>query len=85
MSVLRQANLEVQAREVDLDASADLRRELMHLPADDRLVVVLHFHLDMSLEDIAAVMSRSVGAVRGRLYRAIRKLRIRMTPQEVLR
>ena len=69
----------------DPDTGVDLRRELMRLRSEDRLVVVLHFHLDMSLEQIATVIGRSPGAVRGRLYRAIRRLRIQMSPQEVYR
>jgi RNA polymerase sigma-70 factor (ECF subfamily) len=83
--VLRQASVPVEVETVDLDTGVDLRRELMRLPSEDRLVVVLHFHLDMSLDEIAAVTGRSPAAVRGRLYRAIRKLRVQMTPQEVYR
>jgi RNA polymerase sigma factor (sigma-70 family) len=83
--VLRQASVPVEVETVDLDTGVDLRRELMRLPSEDRLVVVLHFHLDMSLDEIATVTGRSPAAVRGRLYRAIRKLRVQMTPQEVYR
>jgi RNA polymerase sigma-70 factor (ECF subfamily) len=82
-SVLRQASLDVDTGMDDLDTGVDVRRELMRLRPEDRLVVVLHFHLDMSLEEIATVTSRSPAAVRGRLYRAIRRLRIQMAPQEV--
>jgi RNA polymerase sigma-70 factor (ECF subfamily) len=82
-SVLVRPHVVVEMPAADLEAGADLRRELLLLSDPDRLVVVLYFHLDMSLEEIAAVTGRSVAAVRGRLYRAIHKLRIRMTPQEV--
>ena len=84
-SVLKQASVTVDIGMDDLDTGVDLRRELMRLRSEDRLVVVLHFHLDMSLEQIATVIGRSPDAVRGRLYRAIRKLRIQMSPQEVYR
>ena len=84
-SVLKRAELAVESSSRDLDALADLRRELMRLGADDRLVVVLHVHLDMSLDDVAAVMGKSLSAVRGRFYRAIRKLRIRLELQEAVR
>jgi RNA polymerase sigma-70 factor (ECF subfamily) len=82
-SVLRQADVEVVTPAADLDTGADLRRELMLLGDDDRLVVVLHFHLGLTMPEIAAVMGRSPGAVRGRFYRALAKLRIRMELQEV--
>ena len=84
-SVLKQADVVVESGSGDLDAHADLRRELLRLGADDRLVIVLHVHLDMSLEDVAALMGKSLGAVRGRFYRAIRKLRIRLELQEAVR
>jgi RNA polymerase sigma-70 factor (ECF subfamily) len=84
-SVLKQAEVAVESRTSDLDARADLRRELLRLSDDDRLVIVLHVHLDMSLEDVAVVMGRSLSAVRGRFYRALRKLRIRLELQEAVR
>jgi RNA polymerase sigma-70 factor (ECF subfamily) len=84
-SVLKQARVPEQVGIVDLDAGMDLRRELMRLRPEDRLLVVLRFHLDMSLEEMAAVTGRSTAAVRGRLYRAIRRLRVQMAPQEVYR
>jgi RNA polymerase sigma-70 factor (ECF subfamily) len=84
-SVLKQADVVVESASADLDAYADLRRELLRLGADDRLIVVLHVHLDMSLEEVAAVTGRSPSAVRGRFYRAIRKLRIRLELEEAVR
>ena len=83
--VLKQADVEVETTSGDLDALADLRRELLRMSADDRLVIVMHVHLDMSLDDVAAVMGKSPSAVRGRFYRAIRKLRIRLELQEAVR
>lgn len=81
-SVIKQASVAADSGIDDLDIGVDLRRELMRLRPDDRLVVVLRFHLDMSLEEIAVVTGRSAAAVRGRLYRAIRRLRIQMGPRE---
>jgi|SRR6266850_2273561 len=63
---------------------ADLRRAVARLRHQDRLVVVLYFYLDMPLEDIAAVAGSSVGAMRARLYRSIRKLRPDLDLQEAL-
>lgn len=54
---------------------ADLRRALLALPHRDRLVVVLFYYLDLSLDDTARVAGLSRAAARGRLYRALRRLR----------
>ncbi len=53
----------------------DLRQGLRRLRADQRLVVVLYFYLDLPLGEIASIADASVVAVRGRLYRGIRALK----------
>ncbi|HEX2680364.1 MAG TPA: sigma-70 family RNA polymerase sigma factor [Candidatus Dormibacteraeota bacterium] len=63
---------------------ADLRRALMQLSHEDRLVVVLYYYFDMPLEDIAAVAGTSVMAARNRLYRSIRRLRPGVAVEEAL-
>ena len=64
---------------------ADLRKALLGLGHEDRLVVVLYFYLDMPLGDIAAVARTSVDAARARLYRAIHRLRPGLAIEEALR
>ncbi len=54
----------------------DLRRALSRLSADQRLVIVLYFYLDLPLDQIAITTRSSYAAVRGRLYRGLRKLRV---------
>ncbi len=63
---------------------ADLRRAVDQLDRLDRLVVVLFFYIDLPLEEIAAVVGSSVGATRGRLYRAVKRLRPDLEIQEAL-
>src|SRR3981189_933787 len=53
----------------------DLRNALKRLGAEQRLVVVLYFYLDLPLEEIATIAGASFAAVRARLYRGIRELR----------
>jgi len=53
----------------------DTRRALMALRYKDRLVVVLHFYLDLPVEDLARVLDISPAAAKARLYRAIEHLR----------
>ena len=55
-------------------ASAALRS----LSKDDRLVLVLRYHMDMSVEQTAAVLHISAIAVRSRSHRAARRLRDRL-------
>ena len=63
---------------------ADLRRALLQLAHEDRLVVVLYYYFDMRLDDIAAVANTSAAAVRNRLYRTVRRLRPHLALEEAL-
>jgi RNA polymerase sigma-70 factor (ECF subfamily) len=45
------------------------------LSTSQRAVVVLRFHLDWSLEQIAAALGVPVGTVKSRLHRALSSLR----------
>jgi RNA polymerase sigma-70 factor (ECF subfamily) len=78
-------HLSVVSTEERTLGGADLRSAVARLRHQDRLVIALYFYLDMPLEDIAAVVSSSVGATRARLYRSIRKLRPDLDLQEALR
>ena len=62
-------------RAVDEDVVTDLRHAIRNLEHGDRTVLVLYFFLDLPLEEIAVVVSKSRAAVRGQLYRAVYKLR----------
>jgi RNA polymerase sigma-70 factor (ECF subfamily) len=52
-----------------------LERAFVHLSADQRSVVILHYYLDQSVAEIAAVVDVPVGTVRSRLHYAKRALR----------
>jgi RNA polymerase sigma-70 factor, ECF subfamily len=56
-------------------AGADLHRGLARLSADERLPLFLHFYLDLSLEEVGAVLGLSAAGAKTRVYRATRKLR----------
>ena len=73
------------SREDSTLRGADLRRAIVRLHHDDRVVVVLYFYLDMPLEEVAAATNKSVGATRARLYRSIKKLRPGVDVEEALR
>jgi RNA polymerase sigma-70 factor (ECF subfamily) len=55
---------------------ADLRRALYRLPYDQRLVVVLRYYLDLSFDEVAAVLKISTKAAKSRTYRALERLRL---------
>jgi RNA polymerase sigma factor (sigma-70 family) len=53
-----------------------LERGFRRLSLDHRAVVVMHYYLDLSIEDTAAALDISVGTAKSRLNRAMAKLRI---------
>lgn len=59
-----------------LDQLADpaLARALEDLPLDQRAVVVLRYHLDWSVDDVALALDIAPGTVKSRLHRALRRL-----------
>jgi RNA polymerase sigma-70 factor (ECF subfamily) len=62
---------------------ADLRRAMRRLDGAHRLVLVLYFYLDLPLQDIATITGASAAAVKGRLYRAIHRLKPHLEVPEV--
>jgi RNA polymerase sigma-70 factor (ECF subfamily) len=58
--------------------SIELRKALRALDDKKRMALVLHWYLDLSLEEIAAITGSSVHAVEGQVQRGMRELRQRM-------
>jgi len=56
----------------------ELRRALRRLDMDKRLVLVLHWYLDLPLDEISVITGSSVHAVESRLQRGMTELRRRM-------
>lgn len=56
----------------------ELRRALRALDEKKRLALVLHWYLDLPIDEIATMTRSSVHAVEGRLQRGARELRERM-------
>jgi RNA polymerase sigma-70 factor (ECF subfamily) len=61
----------------------DLRRAVMRLPYDQRVAILLHFHLDMPLSDVAIALGISQAGVKTRINRALKRLRPAMGVSEV--
>ncbi|HKW72887.1 MAG TPA: RNA polymerase sigma factor [Candidatus Dormibacteraeota bacterium] len=53
----------------------DLRRAVANLPPDQRSAVVMHFHLDMPIGDVAIALGISEAGVKTRINRALKRLR----------
>jgi RNA polymerase sigma-70 factor (ECF subfamily) len=81
-SVVRLADFRTPAAEPD-ETRSDLHRALLRLSPDERLPLVLHFYLDLPLEDLARTLGVSTSAARSRVYRAAKRLRADLTIQEV--
>ena len=75
---------EVREPEPDAPEShADLRRALLRLSPDERLPLVLHFYLDLRLDEVARTLGISPSATKSRIYRAAKRLRSDLTMEEV--
>ena len=61
--------------EDEIVRGADVRRALRALPAERLEVLVLHYYMDLSLEEVAAVVGVPLGTVKSRMHRALQQLR----------
>jgi RNA polymerase sigma-70 factor (ECF subfamily) len=83
-SVLRMA--EVPPASSDKAASgmsSDVHQALLLLAPTDRIPLVLHFYLDLPLDEVARTLGISPSAAKSRIYRSARRLRPDLTPEEV--
>lgn len=57
----------------------DLRRALEALPHRERLLLVLRYYLDLSYDEVGAVIGTSAKAAKSRTHRAL--VRLRLAPE----
>jgi RNA polymerase sigma-70 factor (ECF subfamily) len=81
-SVIKVADVPAQAPE-EHESSSDLHRALMRLAPEERLPLVLHFYLDLPLDEVARTLRVSQSAAKSRIYRAAKRLRSDLTMEEV--
>ncbi|HVS05773.1 MAG TPA: RNA polymerase sigma factor [Candidatus Dormibacteraeota bacterium] len=74
----------INVDEERLAQGADLRRALNGLPHAKRLVVVLHFYLDLPFDQIGKIIGTSEQAAKTRMYRALRDLRPKLNVSEAV-
>jgi RNA polymerase sigma-70 factor (ECF subfamily) len=74
-SVVKADPPEREAQPIDIAGAVDLRRALMRLGYEERLVLVLRYYLDLPFEEIASTLGISAKAARTRVERAVHRLR----------
>jgi RNA polymerase sigma-70 factor, ECF subfamily len=75
---------DVPSGESQIVSNLDLRRALDRMSHTDRVVVLLYFYLDMTLEEIGIATGSRPAAVKSRLYRAIKRLRPQLDVEEAV-
>ena len=83
-SVVKMAEVQPPAgADPTTEVESDLHRALRRLSPEERLPLVLHFYLDLPLDEVARTLGVSPAAAKSRIYRAARRLRSDLTPEEV--
>lgn len=72
------ASAEVEPR------GADVRRALLRVPPDQRAAILLHFYLDLPLDEVATALGISVAGVKSRINRGLKRMRPALRGYEVL-
>lgn len=65
-------------------ATIDIMDTLSRLKDKDRTVIVMRYFEGFKLEQIAAATDEELSAVKSRLYRALKRLKIELQPESIL-
>jgi RNA polymerase sigma factor (sigma-70 family) len=82
-SVLKLAEMPASSPGPADGGSSDLHQALLKLSQDERLPLVLHFYLDLPIDEVAQALRVSPSAAKSRIYRAAKRLRSDLTQEEV--
>jgi RNA polymerase sigma-70 factor (ECF subfamily) len=82
-SVLKLADIPSSASSPEQIGTSDLHGALLKLSPDERLPLVLHFYLDLPMDEVARALHVSPAAAKSRIYRAAKRLRSDLTLEEV--
>ncbi len=74
-SVLRLDHTTSKAYEDTTVRGADVRRALLRVPPDQRAAILLHFYLDLPLNEVAIALGISVAGVKSRINRGLKRMR----------
>jgi RNA polymerase sigma-70 factor (ECF subfamily) len=78
---LEASQIDLEAAFPDVDDATDLQRSLVLLTREQQEVIALRFYNDCSLQEAAAALGKSVGAVKLLQHRALAALRRQLTPE----
>lgn len=84
-SVLKLADMPASSPGPDQVGTSDLHQALLRLSLDERLPLVLHFYLDLPIDEVAQALHVSPAAAKSRIYRAAKRLRSDLTREEVFK
>ena len=82
-SVLKLADVPSPNVGGEVGGTSDLYQALLRLSPEERLPLVLHFYLDLPLDEVARALQVSPSAAKSRVYRAAKRLRSDLTLEEV--
>ena len=82
-SVLKLADIPSSETAAEPGSTSELHRALLKLNPEERLPLVLHFYLDLPLDEVARALRVSPSAAKSRIYRAAKRLRSDLTLEEV--
>jgi len=82
-SVLKLPDIASVVSTPEQGATSDLKAALLRLSPEERLPLVLHFYLDLPLDEVARALRVSPAAAKSRIYRAAKRLRSDLTLEEV--
>lgn len=71
---------EIEAVE-DVYEDIDLQRALDRLPPQDKAIIIMKFFEDKKLEEIAEILDENLSTVKSRLYRSMKRLRIKLSDE----
>jgi RNA polymerase sigma-70 factor (sigma-E family) len=71
------------ARLDNVDRTVDLERSLGQLTERQRAMVVLRFHADLPVRDVAEVMGCAEGTVKATLHQALKALRVEFSEEDL--
>src|SRR5260370_39785316 len=81
-SVLRLPDIPSVVSSPDQAATSDLKAALLRLSPEERLPLVLHFYLDLPLDEVARPLRVSPSAAQSPIYRAAKRLRSDLTQED---
>jgi RNA polymerase sigma-70 factor (ECF subfamily) len=82
-SVLRLGDMPPASPDQAEHISSDMHAALLRLSPEERLPLVLHFYLDLPIDEVAKALGVSPSAAKSRVYRAAKRLRSDLTEEEV--